>query len=199
MKKSIFVLLFIFSISISFAQTFRAGGLFGFNATQIDGDDLNGFSRFGFNGGFFADLPLKKKWSASMEILYSQKGCKSAFALGNPVNYTLRLNYAEVPFLLNYHDKEKINFGLGVSFNRLVSQKVLDGNGPVGLQVARYTTIKKNDYDFLFNGNYVINEHWIFNIRYAYSIFPFATWVNSNFRNRGQYNNVVTVRMGFIF
>jgi hypothetical protein len=43
-------------------------------STQVDGDDLAGFNKIGINVGPIIHINFNPNWSASMELLYSQKG-----------------------------------------------------------------------------------------------------------------------------
>jgi len=190
---TILLLLFFFTAQ---AQTFKGGALLGINASQVDGDNLAGYDKVGLNGGFFADLPLPSKFSVSMELLYSQKGSSGHFIAGSTNSYLLRLGYAEVPFLLNYHDKPKINFGTGVSISRLVSYKEYrDG---IQINQSQPGTFRSNELAWVANGNYVISDHFIFNLRFSYSIFRVGQSSTSRYRNEAMFNNVITARIGFI-
>lgn len=179
---------------------FSGAAIFGFNATQVDGDDMAGYNKLGLNTGFMADYPLNDHFSMSMEILYSQRGT----ACHNGPNQVclngsskLRMNYAEIPLLLNYHDKTGVSFGAGFSVARLVKttyfyQGVLQNSYPA----APY---KNFDYELMANGTYMFAPHLGVNVRYSYSFIPFAVSPTSNFVNKGMFNNVVSARLQFMF
>ncbi|MEZ4886707.1 MAG: porin family protein [Chitinophagales bacterium] len=129
MKKLSFLLLlfgcFLFNSTAHAQQLFRAGIVGGFNFTQIDGDDVAGYDKLGLNGGFVVELGLDEynRWSAAMEILYSQKGSRSTLR-NSVVDFKITMDYAEIPLLVKYHDlKGGLIFGAGVLIGRSVKNK----------------------------------------------------------------------------
>jgi len=140
-------LLFSFLLSpiSATAQRFIGGIAAGFNVTQVDGDQVFGYQKFGFNGGPYIKLMLDKKqrFSITMELLYTQKGAAkkypgpNAYQYCHPIKdtaifdsnypdydkkffYKLRTDYLEIPLLLHYEDpRSKFGFGVGVAWSRL--------------------------------------------------------------------------------
>ena len=201
MKKILFSFsILIISASIK-AQTqvthFSGGAFLGFNASQIDGDDMAGYNHIGLNGGFVADYPISTMFSMSMEVLFTQRGSNchngpNQYCLNGESN--LRMNYAEVPLLLNYHDnKNGVMLGAGFSLGRLV-KTVYKHNDVIQNQppAAPYNNF---DYDVVASGTYMFAKHAGINLRYAYSMLPFAHSATSNFVNKGLYSNVVSARL----
>jgi len=137
------LLLFSFLPSAS-AQRFIGGVAVGMNLTQVDGDEVFGYHKVGFNGGPYVKLMLDKKqrFSVTLELLYTQKGAakkypvpweiKIAFADTALIDnrypdgntkyfYYLRTDYLELPLLFHYDDpKSKVSFGIGITWARLV-------------------------------------------------------------------------------
>ena len=118
---TIFLLLFILS-SNAFSQIFKGEVIGGFNKSQVDGDEAFGFKKYGLVAGVGVVAPLYKNWSLSLETLYSQKGSRQSAIFNDSLDgsYKLRLNYTEVPFMIQYTDRDIASAGLGVSWNRLV-------------------------------------------------------------------------------
>jgi len=136
-------LLFSFLPSAS-AQRFIGGIAVGMNATQVDGDEVFGYYKVGFNGGPYVKLMLDKKqrFSVTMELLYTQKGAMQTnkgkyvefIAKGDTalidkhfpeyderIFYKLRTDYLEIPLLIHFEDpRSKLSIGVGVSWARLV-------------------------------------------------------------------------------
>ena len=214
---SIFYLLFtIFSSSAQqsdpVSQTIRGGVILGMNASQVDGDDYSGFHKVGLNGGFYAQFPIAKKFFISTEILYSQQGGKSEVIQGIPLRYRSTLTYAQIPLLIHFQEKEAVNFGIGFTYGRLLSQKTFADeieqpkaatcSGPpndVSNLAPQFLCFKRNDFMAVADGNYLFNKNFMINIRYSYSIVPLGYYGSSNFRNRGLYNNVLTFRVMYVF
>jgi len=136
----LFVFCFLPSAS---AQRFIGGVTAGFNLAQVDGDEVFGYKKVGFNGGPFVKLMLDKKqrFSLTMELLYNQKGAVQkipvpqgnlvAFgdtALFDPnypdydrkIFYKLRTDYLEIPLVVHFEDpRSKIGIGIGFAWSRL--------------------------------------------------------------------------------
>ena len=75
--------IFLFFIAQNLnAQTFKAGITAGVNWTQIDGDDVGGFTKPGLYAGVISEIPLAQNWGLAFEILsrpqrwtYLWRGC----------------------------------------------------------------------------------------------------------------------------
>ena len=146
MKK---ILLFCFLLSAfcflpnASAQRFIGGVAAGINISQVDGDEVFGYYKVGFNGGPYVKLMLDKKqrFSITMELLYSQKGAQlkngtyvEFIAKGDTLLidhefpeynkkffYKLRTDYLEIPLLVHFEDpRSKVGIGLGIAWSRLV-------------------------------------------------------------------------------
>jgi len=141
-------LLFFFLLSPFFAsaQRFIGGLTAGINLTQVDGDQVFGYHKVGFNGGPFVKLMIDKKqrFSVTIELLYSQKGAAKKYPGPNRIEYNhalndttlydtrytgfdkkffykLRTDYLEIPLLFHYDDpRSKISVGVGIAWSRLV-------------------------------------------------------------------------------
>ncbi|MDP4282617.1 MAG: hypothetical protein Q8867_10790, partial [Bacteroidota bacterium] len=68
------VLLLMLVSGKAFSQHFLGAVSAGINLSQVDGDMVWGFKHVGFNGGPSVMFPFgkDKKWSATMELLFSQ-------------------------------------------------------------------------------------------------------------------------------
>lgn len=148
----------------------RAAIIGGMNVSQVDGDGIAGFRKFGANGGGAAYVDLTKGFSASFEILYSMRGAKRG-PNQDALLENLTLDYIEVPFMVNYNDRDKAIFGLGVSWNTLVRQSV----NPTIL--ADDVNFKRASLDFVGGVTFLIKKRYGINFRYSYSITPMGTAV----------------------
>jgi len=179
-----------------------AGG----SLTQVEGDEIKGWSQFGFTGGLGAIIPFgKDKWGVNIETLFSQKGSfqKKQFDSDSLTNgYRLRLNYFEVPLYLTYTDKDIVSFGLGGYWGRLVSAREQEHSG---YQDPYIDTVKFNDNDFgfLVDAKVRIWRHFHVNVRYSQSLSPIRERVffpnSSSEFSRKQFNQALTLRFVYIF
>lgn len=220
------IFLFIFSFSLilserSFSQHILGAVSAGINLSQVDGDEVYGFKKVGFNGGPSVIIPFgkDKKWSVTLELLFSQQGSrqKSVYPVSNTIDsaragfydgYRLSLNYVQIPVIVHFTDKRFLAGGLGFQYGQLVGvTEYEDYNDNRGF--ARSTTTLQGPYtradiQALADVRIRIYRGFWFNVRYSYSILPIRTreFVNPFFGDtwlRKQYNNVISLRLVYIF
>jgi hypothetical protein len=214
----ILLLLLTCSAAVVKSQPFYGAVSAGINLSQVDGDEKYGFHKIGFNGGPAVMWPFgkDKRWSLTMELLYSQLGSYAAseYGMSDTIvdstqyydGYKLKLDYVQVPLLLHYTDKQMVAGGIGFLYGRVVNQKEWeDHNDPRGLY--RTDTLGKvyndNDFQFLADVRIRIYKRFWANLRYSYSILPIRTRTFENpythtTWTRKQYNNVITIRLTYI-
>ena len=220
------IFLFIFSFSLilseqSFSQHILGAVSAGINLSQVDGDEVYGYKKIGFNGGPSVIIPFgkDKKWSVTLELLFSQQGSrqKSVYPVSNTIDsaragfydgYRLSLNYVQIPVIVHFTDKRFLAGGLGFQYGQLVGvTEYEDYNDNRGF--ARSTTTLQGPYtradiQALADVRIRIYRGFWFNVRYSYSILPIRTreFVNPFFGDtwlRKQYNNVISLRLVYIF
>lgn len=144
-------------------QRFKAGLIFGVNLSQIDGDKLAGYNQPGFNAGAEMTVVMNERWNASMEFLFSQKGSNrtinddpsSAFE-------NIRLNYVEVPVLINFYDW-KFRASTGFSYANLFNYKVITIDG----DDTEDFDFRSHLFSFMIGVTYLINDNWGVNARWS--------------------------------
>lgn len=147
------------------ANRFWAGVTAGANASQINGDHLSGYNKF----GYFAGLRLAtrfKKQDLIIEMQYVRKGSRDPdqFVPSNQSTRFLSLEYIEVPIL--YHRKIHTNSGVlgiegGVSFSRLFNIDINENRNSVNYR--SFYDIEKEfrnvELSFLIGGGVDITKH----------------------------------------
>ena len=211
-KRSLFTV-FIFVLMGSFplhAQIIKGEALVGFNLSHVEGDEVAGFKKPGLNIGAGAMLPLGKNWDISFEITYNQKGAREGDQYidtvgGIPVTgaYKLRLNYAEIPVLIHYTDKEFITIGAGFSYGQLVGIKEREHGRQVETTTLNSGTYAKGDFSYIIDLRVRLKGPLKLALRYQASLAKIRT---REFENsigdtwlRNQYNKVVTLRLIYMF
>lgn len=225
--KKLFVLIFFFFILSSLsAQQFIGGAVLGMNLSQVEGDEVNGYFKAGFNGGGLVMLPLNedRTFFITTELLFNQKGAFKSnttwvdarplddtllinydIPKNNKVYYKLRLDYVEVPVVVHYEDPfTGFALGIGASWARLVNIKetFLGYQLHTDLNSGRYS---KNTWSFIIDVKIPIYQGLKLNFRYLYSIVPigedrtFYTLVNADPYQRKLYHNVLSFRMLYTF
>jgi len=161
------------------AQTFKAGLILGLNASQIDGDDVGGYSNPGLRAGIRASTMLRnEKLQLDTDMLFSQRGSRPS---ANEVNiigldWSFRMDYVEVPITLRYSDwyvedgdYYKVYAKGGLSYGRFFRSKHSDLS-PFR-NIDEY--INNNDVSITAGMGVYLKKHLQAEINYTRSIFPF--------------------------
>ena len=153
------------------AQRFGAGLTLGANFAQIDGDQMYGFNKFGYNGGVFALINIGRLSQIEIDFLYSRRGSHNG-SRDNEQN-TIDLHYLEIPVLYKYKDWEsedsrgrsfhRVCFTGGLSLGRLIKSSSL-----TGIDQA----FKKNDLSWILGVQYYFDRNWSSTFRFTNSILP---------------------------
>lgn len=188
------------------AQRIMGAVFAGFNATQVDGDEVYGYKKFGLNIGAAAIIPINDKWSVSLENAYCEKGAhqRPRFLDSLDGSYDLKLNYLEVPLMVHFTDKEIVTFGAGMSWGRLIGIDEQRNGYPMNGTTLESGIYRKADLNALLDLRFRLHKRFHFDVRYAYSIRPIATREiidsKTGYPNiRDQYNGLFTFRLMYKF
>jgi len=207
------ILIILFSGFQLKAQIIKGEAIVGLNLTQVDGDEVFGFHKFGANLGAGVMIPFGKKgkWDVSIETLFTQKGSSQkpryndSLSNGEVITgeYKLRLNYVEVPVLVMFTDKELISVGAGFSWGRLVGAKEWEHGQRIDSTTWNSGTYKPNDFSILGDIRIRLWQALKLNLRYQYSLVKIRTRefedLAGNTWTRHQFNNVITMRLIYVF
>jgi hypothetical protein len=191
------------SSMVADAQVIKGAVIGGFNLSQVDGDEVYGFKKFGANMGAAAIIPFTDHWEVSIETIFSQKGSHQKPQREDSLTgeYLLKLNYLDIPVLVHYNDKDIVTFGLGLSYGRLTHVEEYEHG-----QLIETTTIEgpysRSDINGIADIRFRIWQRLKFNVRYAYSLKKIRTreftppyvdpWT------RDQFNNFWSFRMIYV-
>lgn len=200
------ILLAFLASSGAYAQRIMGALIAGVNATQVDGDEVFGYHKFGLNAGAAAIIPFNNNWAVTLETIYSQKGAhqRRVYLDSLDGSYDLKLNYLDVPVLVQYTDKDIVTFGAGMSWGRLVGITEQRNGYPLTGTTLESGIYRNSDLNILLDFKFRIIDRLRFNVRYAYSVRPIATRevVDSKTGKpniRDQYNGMFTFRLYYVF
>lgn len=192
---------------IGHGQAFLGAFSLGANISQIDGDELFGYKKFGLNGSASAIYPFHKNWQTSVEIQFSQKGAYQKYPVeldptkGLPY-YDLRLNYLEVPLLIHFVDKNRVSIGTGIQYGRLVSLKEVEWGEETTTETGQ-NVYARDDWNALVDIRIPLAHRFKLNFRYHYSLFSIRerdfTDASGREWTRQQYNNFMSIRLIYVF
>ncbi len=198
---SLFLVLFLQPAK---AQLFKGYGAAGFNMAQVDGDEVYGYKKFAGNLGVGVMVAFKEKWHVSLETGFSQKGAKGrpGRIIAEYDHYDLRLNYAEVPLLVHFTDKQFFTIGAGFSWGRLVGIDELEDGVNTEIDVID-NIFEKDDFGVIIDLRFPVYQRLKFNFRYQYSMAALRereyTNIAGSTRSRQYYNNLLSFRLIYIF
>lgn len=159
-------------------QRFRASLLAGFNLSQMDGDNYNGFDKFNPQFGIGGTAVINRQSEVCIELLYHNKGIRTETNPRRVINTKDRLidlTYVEVPVYFRHNQKEifpSLFFEAGGAFARLVGatvkepEVVEDGLVISGLE----NDFKNNEISMLLGMGYQFTEHIGARFRYSFSL-----------------------------
>ena len=200
----LFIVLITMANSALHAQAFfKAEVISGFNLSQVDGDETAGFRKLGLNTGLGVVLPLNKNWSLSFETLYNQKGSRMRRQYSDSLedgSYRLKLNYAEIPLMVQYTDRDFMTAAVGVSWGRLVHVEEWKNKVRIDSVTLLGGPFSRDDYNVFGDVRFRIYKNLKINARYTYSLQQIA---RRNVRDsktgqmnmRNFYNNYWSVRL----
>ncbi len=144
-------------------QRFNAGLVVGANLSQLDGDMHQGYNKIGIQMGARASVIFTDRFDVSTGLMYTQKG--SIFESRN-VKEKIKLNYMEVPILINYRSnyfKEKKYYRwqwfTGVSVSRLISSSVDENKNDDFDFTAINDFLQSTEFSHVIGVNYYFNRH----------------------------------------
>lgn len=204
MHKSLLFLLLTFLPILAISQKFSGGILGGMAATQVDGDGLGGYHRVGAVAGVWVSRSFSRTISVRTELKCIQKGSYRNFTEGSGETtgeYSLRLNYTEMPFLIEYHFRDDIiPFG-GLSFGYL--WKSIEKNNGYENPIEDDTRFRKAELSAQLGVEYVLNRNFSFCATFSYSLLPVRRHTGDIYYfwdfDFGQYNNVLQLYLRYHF
>lgn len=150
----------------------------GANASQVNGDKLAGFDKFGLNVGAGIKRKIRERSAWQIEFLYSEKGSKDVVSNVNPVPDTLfQFNYVDIPIIFSYEVYNKLNVEAGI-FN---SVRVKALYSDFINDFDRSSVIRKTDHGLCLGLNYQLFNNFEVNARVSQSVFDINATIERYF------------------
>lgn len=200
----LFIFVFISSSITLFAQHFNGGLIAGGIVSQVDGDNYEGYHKFGFLAGALVSLKVSEHSSFQMEIEYIQKGSRKNADSLSPTTYLMRLHYIEIPVLYQYSFLKRLSVEFGPAADITIgSIDKTDGLVSVNTVQLRPLTLGG-----ILGINCDIVNHLKVNFRFGYSLIsirknpapmPYPASYRRILFEKGQYNNLMSLSLIYKF
>jgi hypothetical protein len=215
MRKIIFILFCFFCFSSLYSQSFHGGINFGFNISQVDGDNHGGYHKIAPAGGpYVRNTFSNPNWGASLAVLYKHKGSRyiTRDAEDNVLSdYSIKLNYIELPLMFTYKFEKigipglfeytfnnEIQLEFGISYAYLVK-----GGEYYDNYIDPTTQFKKNEIANHIGLIYRLSNYWMLNYRFSYTFVFMPIHPHPGGQvywfNRGMYNNNMNLSLIYEF
>jgi len=193
--KNAIIFMFSFLPLISTSQNLEGGAIIGINTSQVSGDNLGGFNKFGLNmGGVIKrQFPL---FNILIELRYINKGSKEVVESGDYSNgYIFKTSYIEMPFILEKLIYNNTSFQSGLSLSKL-----LNFSEEIGGYSINGLNLNKLEYSFHIGLNTKLKSKLYLNTRFSNSIIPIRPHSSGQTYklNKGQYNTSISFSIQYM-
>ena len=209
LRFSLFCTILVFPTDLILSQQrFSAGLVGGFNASQVDGDELAGFDKVGLHAGIITTMDLESSLNVHLEFLYSQRGSRpDVFQPEYDPDIEIGVDYIELPVYVSIGDwwqEEgeyfKASFHGGFSYGRLLSSKVTDNYNSAEFSLEGYQEyFNENDFSWLLGINFRMSQHWGVTARYTRGITPLLDPAKHNLNTSRLESYWMTIRFEYYF
>lgn len=198
MKQTLLISLLVFTffgVQKANAQGFNSGLKVGVNFTQVDGDDMGGYKKIGFNGGLFVKYDFGKRSAMQFELLYAGKGSKSSLNTKSESydHREIKLHYIDIPIFYSFAIIEPLRIEAGVVPSVLIkSEDLWETAGE----------FKRLDLGGMLGVNYQFTESFSITGRFIYSFVNIRKSPDQSMKSlfgSGQFNNAVSLTMNYHF
>lgn len=190
-----FLAFLLLSMSSNAQQAFKAGVSFGMTTSQISGDGLGGWDKFGLTGGAFVSAPLSSKNGFRIGISYADKGSRTKRDTLNFNTFAYRLRYVEVPVQYSFQNGP-FTFLSGLYYGRLIKQDILSNSYTYDVTPP----FRNFDIGIALGATLQMGDHFFLEGKFSSSVIP--TRPSPNFANpnsyyeKGNYNQVLYFLIG---
>lgn len=146
----------------------------GFSATQVHGDQISGFNKFGLCAGATIDIRRSERQGVQWGILYTQKGSRRVpdTKNGDYNSWRYRFTYIDLPLIRAWNPAPDWWWGVGIQPSVLVSaEEDFYGNGYSELSYLKLNTV---DVGGVLQAGYAVSEASAVEVRLSQSLLPIS-------------------------
>ncbi len=142
------------------------------NFSQIDGDQLAGFNKAGYQVGIATGIELNNKMDLTAEFIFSHRGASSSIFFDKSKDIQINLNYVDIPLVFSIKDWEieeknyhKVFAKTGIQYSRLINNSTNFIKYELPLSM-----ISNFDVSYLFGFGYNLSNKTGIEFRYSRSL-----------------------------
>lgn len=204
-SKWLLVILLVFGCILSKAQEsttkrFDLGFFMGPSSSQMSGDGLGGFDKFGGTAGLSLRANISDRSNLLLSMGFITKGSRAPLDTLTRNVFAYRLNYIQIPVTWQIHWNHKVDVHLSPYAAYLVRQSVMANKASYTL--AEYGGQPAfNDWDFGINAGigFVLSSNTSIVFEFGQSILPIrpnpAQANQFSYYERGNYNSTISLML----
>jgi hypothetical protein len=196
-KSIIYVFLFV-SLHTSAQKVFQPSIYAGLVTSQMSGDALGGWDKFGFVAGGDVHIPYGDKWGLTFGFQFIQKGSRMKADTVDFNTFGYYLTYADVPLCATY-SFGKFEANLGLSGGVLLFQRKIAN----GYDYEIDPPFRAWELAGIGGLEFFLNTHFALELRATTSVLPVRPTPNfanpANFYERGNYNHTLQFMLHYRF
>ena len=187
-------------------RTFYGGITAGTNFSALQGDVYAGYHKVGFNVGGVVYTRFLQIFTAGIEMLYSQKGCRGVREINSSYvgqmfeKYYVNLNYVEVPLIVSIEFSPFLSFGGGISYSRLINSKEwIVSDQPYNIDNSLFR-FQRDDWAYVGGATLQFKKQWAVGLRYQQSFKPIrdSYYIPLGLGTGAEYNSYFTLRLTYL-
>lgn len=153
-------------------RRFEASVVGGATITQLDGDSLRGFRRWGGQGGLQVNYVFSDRWRAGIELLFSQHGSQRRDIDDRNSADTdiekININMVQAPLLVHFRDW-KVGLTAGASYGNIINYEVIEVDGEDATEAH---PLSEDVFSLILGGSFHFTNNLALEIRWS-------RWLNS--------------------
>jgi hypothetical protein len=167
-------------------RRFEAAAVLGPTITQLDGDRLRGFRRWGVEAGLQVSYVFDERWRAGIELLYTQHGSQrrdidDRLSADTDIE-KININMVQAPLLVHFRDW-KVGLTAGASYGNIINYEVIEVDGE---DAALVHPLSEDVFSLILGGTFHFTEKIALEVRWS-------RWLNSPYDEAAVDANEATI------
>lgn len=195
LTKFIFSVFLFSAFSLQAQQAFKGSVTFGMTTSQMSGDGLGGWHKFGLTGGGYITAPVSSNKSVRFGIQYADKGSRTKLDTITYNSFAYKLRYIEVPVQMGFQNGP-FTFYAGLYYGQLIWQGIVANKASYPVNPS----FRNFDVGLVLNVSLPLSDRMYLEGKFSSSVLPIRPSPNYanplSYYERGNYNQVLYFLVG---